>query len=330
MKKYFLYDGATQYGPFELADLETKIITPQTMVWYESLPEWKPAGEIEELKNLLNNKVPASQILTPPMIKAKEEDWNKKMFYYTDDHGQQGPFTVEQLKNRPIKTNTQVWYDPLPEWTTADKVAGLKEIIAHTEKVFTPAVTHKEETVRKLYYYLDNSGQKQGPFAIEQLNGKPISAATLIWYDPLPEWIKAGSEESLKNLIAAVRPVYNTPTGKKLYYYIDTTGQQQGPFSLEQLNGKPITAATLIWYDSLPQWIKAGSEESLKPIIGNGANAVDWNKKLFYYTDATGQQGPFTLEQLKGRSISPGTPVWYDPLPQWTTAGQVEGLRSIL
>ncbi|HLG41490.1 MAG TPA: DUF4339 domain-containing protein, partial [Chitinophagaceae bacterium] len=84
MKKYFLHDGTNQYGPFDLAELETKIITPQTMVWYESLPNWKPAAEIEELKTLLNSKVPASQILTPPMMAAKPEDWTKKMYYYTD------------------------------------------------------------------------------------------------------------------------------------------------------------------------------------------------------------------------------------------------------
>ena len=258
MKKYFLHDGTTQHGPFDLAELETKIITAQTMVWYDPLPEWKSAGEIEELKNLINSKVPASQILTPPILTAKDEDWSKKMYYYKDSHGQQGPFTLEQLKNRAIKANTQVWYDPLPEWTTADKVAGLKDIINHAG---------------------------------------PASAA------PAPR--------------------------EKLYYYLDKAGQQ-GPFTLEQLKGKPITAATQIWYDPLPKWIKADREESLKDIINPAKNAVDWSKKLFYYKDNTGQQGPFTLEQLKGKPIIASTPVWYDPLPQWTTAGQVDVLKNII
>jgi hypothetical protein len=30
MKKYFLHDGTKQHGPFDLAELETKIITAQT------------------------------------------------------------------------------------------------------------------------------------------------------------------------------------------------------------------------------------------------------------------------------------------------------------
>jgi len=111
---------------------------------------------------------------------------------------------------------------------------------------------------------------------------------------------------------------------------MDSAGKQQGPFTLEQLKGKPISTNTMIWYDSLPQWVKAGADDSLRNVIANGANVVDWSKKLFYYTDASGQQGPFTLEQLKGKPIISSTPVWYDPLPQWTTAGQVEGLRNIL
>ncbi len=391
MKKYFLHDGINQYGPFDLTELESKIITPQTMVWYDELPTWKPAAEIEELKNLLNSKVPASQILTPPVMSAKDEDWSKKMYYYTDNAGQQGPFTLEQLKSRPIQANTPVWYDPLPEWTTAEKVTGLKDIINHTQQT-TTIVTQK-----KLYYYLDNAGQKQGPFELEQLKGKPINSATMVWYEPLPEWTAAGKVAELNDIISSAPQVTATPqkrsyyyldsagqkqgpfefeqlkgksinnatlvwydplpewtaankvaelkdiisnapqvastvtAQKRLYYYIDGAGQRQGPFDLEQMKGQPIKDSTLIWYDSLAHWKNAGSEESLKHIIGNGQpSAVDWSTKLFYYTDATGQQGPFTLDQLRGKPITATTPVWYDPLPQWTTAGQVEGLKTII
>ncbi len=394
MKKYFLYDGINQHGPFDLAELETKIITPRTMVWYDPLPEWKAAGEIEELKNFLNTKVPAAQLSTPPAIKPRDEDWSKKLYYYTDNHGQQGPFTLDQLNGKLINADTQIWYDPLPEWTTADKVPGLKDIIAGQAKT---SMSHLEERGKRqyyyldtsnqkqgpftveqlsaksiiastliwydplpqwkkageeeslkaiigqsqavhtasriqdrLYYYLDSAGQKQGPFALEQLRGINISPSTLIWYDPLTEWVKAGNEESLKNIIVAAQPIQNPADPKRSYYFMDSAGKQQGPFTLEQLKGKPISTNTMIWYDSLPQWVKAGADDSLRNVIANGANVVDWSKKLFYYTDASGQQGPFTLEQLKGKPIISSTPVWYDPLPQWTTAGQVEGLRNIL
>ncbi|HMK24849.1 MAG TPA: DUF4339 domain-containing protein [Chitinophagaceae bacterium] len=51
--------------------------------------------------------------------------------------------------------------------------------------------------------------------------------------------------------------------------------------------------------------------------------------KKYYFNDGTSQQGPFTIEELKGKNISPETPVWYDGLPDWTTAGQLEELRPI-
>ena len=51
--------------------------------------------------------------------------------------------------------------------------------------------------------------------------------------------------------------------------------------------------------------------------------------KKYYFNDGTSQQGPFTIEELKGKNISPETPVWYDGLADWTTAGQLEELKEI-
>ncbi len=52
--------------------------------------------------------------------------------------------------------------------------------------------------------------------------------------------------------------------------------------------------------------------------------------KKYYFNDGTSQQGPFTLEELQAKNITAETPVWYDGLPDWTTAGQVEELKGIL
>jgi chemotaxis protein histidine kinase CheA len=51
--------------------------------------------------------------------------------------------------------------------------------------------------------------------------------------------------------------------------------------------------------------------------------------KQYYFNDGTSQQGPFTIEELKGKNITSETPVWYDGLPDWTTAGQLEDLKDI-
>lgn len=52
--------------------------------------------------------------------------------------------------------------------------------------------------------------------------------------------------------------------------------------------------------------------------------------KKYYFNDGTSQQGPFTMEELKEKNITAETPVWYDGLPDWTTAGQLEELKGIL
>ncbi len=52
--------------------------------------------------------------------------------------------------------------------------------------------------------------------------------------------------------------------------------------------------------------------------------------RKYYYKDEAGQQqGPVKLDALKTKSLKPETPVWYDPLPKWTTAGEVDELKSL-
>lgn len=52
--------------------------------------------------------------------------------------------------------------------------------------------------------------------------------------------------------------------------------------------------------------------------------------KKYFFNDGAGQQGPFTLEELQSKNITAQTPVWYDGLTDWTTAGQVEELKDII
>jgi len=52
--------------------------------------------------------------------------------------------------------------------------------------------------------------------------------------------------------------------------------------------------------------------------------------KKYFLSDGTAQRGPFTLEELQAKAITASTPVWYDGLPDWTTAGQLEELKDII
>ena len=50
MKKYYLYNGQENSGPFDKEELRVQKINKETLVWSEDWNEWKKAGEIDELK----------------------------------------------------------------------------------------------------------------------------------------------------------------------------------------------------------------------------------------------------------------------------------------
>lgn len=55
---YYYTDGYTQFGPFTLAELRYKNITPQTLVWYNGLANWLPAGQLPELSEIFSPTPP--------------------------------------------------------------------------------------------------------------------------------------------------------------------------------------------------------------------------------------------------------------------------------
>jgi chemotaxis protein histidine kinase CheA len=71
-----------------------------------------------------------------------------KKYYFNDGTAQQGPFTLEELQAKNINTETPVWYDGLPDWTTAGQVEELKDILAHTPPPFHGAVTPSVEEIK--------------------------------------------------------------------------------------------------------------------------------------------------------------------------------------
>lgn len=50
----------------------------------------------------------------------------------------------------------------------------------------------------------------------------------------------------------------------------------------------------------------------------------------YYFTrDCDIELGPFTIKQLKSRSIQKTTLIWFAGLPEWTTADQVYELKEL-
>lgn len=46
-------------------------------------------------------------------------------------------------------------------------------------------------------------------------------------------------------------------------YYIANNGHHEGPFEISELQSRGITTETLVWNESMPQWVPAGSVAEL-------------------------------------------------------------------
>lgn len=80
MKKYYLHNGIESSGPFDLAELQIKQITASTPVWFSGMPDWKTAGEIEELQAILKVTPPPFQAVPPtPAPAPKKKPQNPKI-----------------------------------------------------------------------------------------------------------------------------------------------------------------------------------------------------------------------------------------------------------
>ena len=46
--------------------------------------------------------------------------------------------------------------------------------------------------------------------------------------------------------------------------------------------------------------------------------------RQYFLHNGNQEQGPFDLESLKLQELKKDTPIWYDGLENWTTAGEIE------
>jgi GYF domain 2 len=51
--------------------------------------------------------------------------------------------------------------------------------------------------------------------------------------------------------------------------------------------------------------------------------------KKYYVHDGHRERGPFSKEELSSAAVDKETPIWYEGLESWTTAGNLEELREL-
>lgn len=83
-KEFYYLDEKEQKGPFNIDQLRTVGLKPDTLVWTDGFENWKPVREVEELKGLLKKTPPPPPIIDnlpnstiQPLQENKEE---KKVF----------------------------------------------------------------------------------------------------------------------------------------------------------------------------------------------------------------------------------------------------------
>jgi len=81
-------------------------------------------------------------------------------YFFHDGNEQRGPFTLEELKEKPIKRETPVWKKGLRDWARASDLPELNSIFENTP----PAFQKQESTGSKKDTLTEKTGQKLGKF----------------------------------------------------------------------------------------------------------------------------------------------------------------------
>jgi len=73
-----------------------------------------------------------------------------KHYYYADNEQQHGPFTVDELKTKRLKKSTLVWTEGMQNWTSANDIEELKDILISEPPPLPKKVTapQKVETIQ--------------------------------------------------------------------------------------------------------------------------------------------------------------------------------------
>ncbi|TAD90805.1 MAG: DUF4339 domain-containing protein [Bacteroidetes bacterium] len=78
MQKFYIFKDDQQQGPFSTLELLELKIMRDTLVWYEGEDNWRPASEIDDLKEIFKSIPPPiqknTQIVQPPSADSKVQE----------------------------------------------------------------------------------------------------------------------------------------------------------------------------------------------------------------------------------------------------------------
>ena len=114
--------------------------------------------------------------------------------------------------------------------------------------------------MNETYYYVAD-GKSVGPYSIEEIMKKPITPDTYVWTKGLVNWVKLNELPEVyqrylqKDMLPQIPDVPINLNIIKEYFFLKGK-DQNGPFTIEQLEDKGLTSETLIWTAGMEGWNK--------------------------------------------------------------------------
>lgn len=113
--QWYLSINGQRLGPFDINQLQTQNLTPQSIVWCAGFDGWKSVSQVPELASLLSVTAP------PPPVQTQ---------WYISANGQRlGPFDINQLAQQGLTLQSMVWRAGLEGWKQASELPELASIL---------------------------------------------------------------------------------------------------------------------------------------------------------------------------------------------------------
>lgn len=165
--EYYAVINNEQKGPVAMEDLLACGVTKDTLVWHEGMPEWRRAGDMDELKGLW-----------------AETGQSASAYYMMRNGMRMGPMTPAELVNNGLTSETAVWRTGMSDWEAA-----------YTQPELVEALRQRARTTNAPFGYRPNDmpgyGAQQGyqrpydpysppPAPVQHTNWLPWAIASLV------------------------------------------------------------------------------------------------------------------------------------------------------
>jgi hypothetical protein len=139
---YYVADGKS-VGPYSIEEIMKHPITPDTYVWTKGLVNWVKLNELPEVYQRYLKKEMLPQIPNVPInLNIMKE------YFFLKGKDQNGPFTIEQLEDKGLTSETLIWTAGMESWNKLKDIPELAQAIK-PKLVPPPPPSDTEEKISK-------------------------------------------------------------------------------------------------------------------------------------------------------------------------------------